>query len=173
MKRIIFIYISTTLLLALKNLINWWRCTYISARMQMNIDVSPYKNLNYTISIISLLKRLDCYYTKKEISKMIVNPHGMLTIIKHLYEVRGIYYHQIVHSFTWPYRVMRKITVFKPLSDVKNNPIISTILCIGEGFVIYLLGLYLDTTGIGNKILAFLLDFLTEAVEHLAALFHR
>lgn len=70
------------------------------------------------------------------------------------------YFRKIRAAFAWPWHAIERLKLFAPIRKISNK-LAWIILAPLEMFVAYLLGLYLDTTGIGNKILMFLLDFLS------------
>lgn len=69
------------------------------------------------------------------------------------------YFRKVRDAFAWPMRAIEKLKMFAPIRKISNK-LSWIILAPLEIFASYLLGLFLDTTGIGNKILTFLIDFL-------------
>ena len=79
---------------------------------------------------------------------------------------KGTFIFYIVRSPVWLFIALDKLTIFAPARKT-GNFFISLVVAALEIFVAYLVGLYLDTTGIGNKILAhlfFLLNHIADAL---------
>ena len=153
------LYISISLILFIKNLCDMLRCSYIKNKLETNEQSNnSSKNLNYTVSVRSLLKRTGLYH----LSGSYLSGQQSYKICRRLTEARGIYRHRMIHCMFWPLALTSKMHVFRPIHKGKLNIFIKLTFCLIESLAIYLLGLYLDTTGIGNKILDALLGFLFE-----------
>ena len=77
----------------------------------------------------------------------------------------------IIASAVWPLKFFITLSVYRPINSKKRNKLLTFIFGLLESVGIYLLGLFLDTTGIGNKILAFLLYFPEQLIQGLLGLF--
>ncbi len=89
----------------------------------------------------------------------ICNPHKTKDCQEAYMWTLSNYFRKVRDAFVWPLRAIEKLKMFAPIRKISNK-LSWIILAPLEIFASYLLGLFLDTTGIGNKILMFLLDFL-------------
>lgn len=80
---------------------------------------------------------------------------------------KSVFFRNFILAIVWPYLATEKLTMFS-LGKRIENKIVRFIFALFQVFATYLLGLFLDTTGIGNKILNTLLDFL----KNLTQIFH-
>lgn len=101
---------------------------------------------------------------------------GLNLIAKKIYQAefndafehsKSVFFRNFILAIVWPYLATDKLTMFTFAKRIKNK-IVRFIIALFQVFATYLLGLFLDTTGIGNKILNILLDFL----KNLTQIFH-
>lgn len=168
MLKIITAYILIAVFIYTKNKINYLRCNYVINNLIANAKNKKYNNnFNYINSVESLLSGASIYSPVFLDYSKLANGYYLNSIIEHLEQARGIYRHRYIHSLFWGYPFLKKIKIFKPIFNKSTNIIVSIVICLVEGFLVYLLGLYLDTTGIGNKILICLTDFASSLIEHI------
>lgn len=166
MMKIIGMYILISILLYLKNKYRHLRCNYIINTMYDNKNNTD--NYKYILAIEILLDKADIYHLN--VPKDLQDYPD--TIIDALQIARGIYIGRCYRALLWGYFFLMEIHIFKPIFSRTNNKLIALIFCLVEFFVTYLLGLYLDTTDIGSKILAFLPAALNKLVDALLAFLH-
>lgn len=171
MLRIIMVYIAIAIFIFVVNLIRYMKVSYYQMLFNANFaNNTPIENYKIQHSIISLLRKAKLNFAKYEIDT-ISNPLYCDEINNALNWAKGYFHHQYTHCLFWPLHIIEKLTIFLPARKIKNK-FISFIFAIIEFFLVYLLGLYLDTTGIGNKILTYLLDFSNHVIAFLRANFH-
>ena len=167
MLKLIYIYLIVTAVIAIINLINIWRCIYISVRMEMNVAKKPRVNYKYVVPVYNLLDKFYYGYSRSKITSLIDNSYGLRELTNKLAQVRGVFHYKAVHSFAWPLSLVRKFRIFKFITDSSYNIVIKVVLCLLEGFAVYLLSLYLDTSGIGDKILSYLTAQVQTLIEQI------
>ena len=159
--KLLYYYCIIAVLLSARHWIDWFRCLYIAARLHNNNQTNKkYKNQNYAISIESLLKNAKGYNIESRIYNLLSRrDYSDVEMLGALFEAQAVYRHWALHTFTWPATLFRKLNLFNHIFNTRHNFFIKIIMCFLEGFLVYLLGLYLDTTGIGNKILTYITDW--------------
>lgn len=150
----------------MKNVYLWYKCNYIGNRL-----LEFKNNYNYIIPTRSILCKAG-FYAASIPNKDFDDRYGVRKIGDLLLQAQGIYHTRKLRSWFWIYYLLSRITVFSSVITHTRNKFVSVFLCLLEGFVIYLLGLYLDRTDIGNKILDYLLSFPKLAVEFLNTYLH-
>ena len=170
--KIFFTYIVVILLITSVNIIRILRCRHIIRKLIRNrYNSTPKKNCNYILSIKELLQKASIPAPSQLTTKGMAEKEIIQNIIDDLLQAAGVYRHRAIHSPLWPIYIIERACVFRPIQKIPNK-VLSVILALLEGFALYLLGLFLDTTGIGDKILTFLLEPLTALFARLAAFFH-
>ena len=128
-------------------------------------------NNNYTIkhTIISLLNKAHISLKCNVVS--LVADRAFTKEFNNAFEnAKGYFIHRMLHSPMWIALVAEGLTLFIPAFKIKHK-IFACIFALIEAFVVYLFGLFLDTTGIGDKILVHLLDIATALFERLSVFF--
>lgn len=147
MVKIICIYFFISILLYLKNKYRQLKCNYVINGIYKSKNISD--RYQYILATSFLLSKANIY--RLDISDDLkTNPNS---VIESLEIARGIYIGRSHRALLWGYFVLMRIHIFKPIFSQINNKMLAFIICLVEFFFTYLIGLYLDTTGIGNKIL--------------------
>ena len=126
-------------------------------------------NNNYIIrhSVISLLNKANTSLQNPSTdiiaSKIFIDDFNSA-----FFNAAGYFLHNMLHSVVWPLIIIKKFIIFIPAAKISNQ-LFSLAIALIEGFAVYLLGLFLDTTGIGSRILTYLLDVATALFEHFSA----
>lgn len=156
MLKFILWYLGISAIIFLKHFIDFWRCMYVAFRLEYNIEEHPSRrNYNYITSVRSLLSRA---YISSDIGKYSQIAYDVDDITDRLFQARGIYRDRMLHSPLWGYNVLKKIHIFSPIFERSHGWFVSTILCLAEGLALYLIGLYLDNSGIGKSLLSYLIS---------------
>lgn len=150
MVKIICIYFLISVFIYLKNKYRQLKCNYVINGIFKSKNISD--RYKYILSASFLLSKANIY--RLDISNDLKNTPN--SVIESLEIARGIYIGRSHRAFLWGYFVLLKIHIFKPIFSHINNKTSAIIICLAEFFFTYLIGLYFDTTGIGNKILTFL-----------------
>ena len=171
MCRLIKYYVFATIVVFAVNLSRYIRCLYYQTTYNLNFkNNTPLKNYNIKQPVFYLFKKAKvCTVTAVDIS-LIAN-ELYENEINHAFEhSKGYFRYWVFHSPMWLMSVIENLKIFAPARKVKNK-IISVLIALIESIFLYFLGLYFDTTGIGSKILAFLLSLPTALSEHLERFF--
>lgn len=166
MKNIIYFYIGISLILLLKNLIHLIHCNYIRTKFAINHkNKTPLKNYELKNSIIYLIKtaKVDNDYVIK--ADILVNSYYSPKIDNYLLQAQSEYIYLCKHTLLWGCELLKKCRLFSPVFKHTKNIFATIIICFLEMFAAYLLGLYFDTTGIGNKILSALTSLVTSLIN--------
>lgn len=168
MIKFVLFYIFIALVLFVKNFIHLMHCAYIQTKFVENHNNnSSVKNYEFQNSIISLLHRAKVYVQTNITAKTVSDIYKACVIEDYIVQAKAEYIYRCKHTIFWGYSLIKKLKIFKPIFNHTNNIFISIICCLAEGFAAYLLGLYLDTTGIGNKILTYLTALASTLIEHI------
>lgn len=166
MKKFILSYIFISLILLIKNLIHLFHSAYIRSKFIINHkEGTPSKNYELKNSIISLINRANIDYHYEITAKLLSDFSYASKVDDYLIQTWAEYMYRCKHTFFWGYNLLKKCKIFSPIFKNTHNIFVTTILCLFEIIVAYLLGLYFDTTGIGNKILAFLTELGTSLID--------
>lgn len=165
MLKILISYMSIALVFSLVNLTRYLRCSYLKIAYNMNFDnKESTKNINFSVSAFSLFKKAKLNMIGLNATDIMTNSIYKDEIINAFDYSKGYFRYKSLHSVFWIFHILENSFLFAPTQKISNR-FISVIIAVLESFAVYLLGLYLDTTGIGNKILTFLLDALTAISE--------
>ena len=162
-------YAGIALFLLLKNFIHLLHCDYLHRKFITNHqNGTPEKNYELKNSIADIVNTasVDNFY---EINATILaNPVYISKIEDYILQAQAEYIYRFKHSIFWGYtNVLKKFKIFSPVFKHTNNIFITLIICFLEMFFAYLLGLYLDTTGIGNKILSALTFWASSLINNI------
>lgn len=168
MSRIFIFYITVSLIILIKNLIYFCRCNYAYIELQDSLQKSEYKNnVNHSVSIKSLISNANIPCPLSFSAEIFTESYWIKQLLKYVSHASGVYRHRLLHAFFWPSSFIKKINIFKIITDKTNNVFLSILFCIIEAFFVYLLGLYLDTSGIGSKILTFVTGWVSSLIGHI------
>lgn len=161
--KIILIYITVAMFLLCKNFYLCIKCYYLIYSLER--DREAVNNYRLIIPIKTILNDANIYCSQLFDLKNFTNYTGVQDIIECIHQAQGIYYNRCKRSFLWLFYLICKIRIFRPILMHTSNKFFAILACLIEWFVLYLLGLYLDTTGIGSKILQYLLSSLSQLIE--------
>lgn len=168
MLKFVLFYIFIALVLSIKNFIHLMHCAYVQTKfIENHNNNSSVKNYEIQNSIISLLHRAKVYIQTNITAETVSNICKACVIEDYIVQAKAEYIYRSKHAIFWGYSLIKKLKIFKPIFHHTNNVFISIVCCAAESFAAYLLGLYLDTTGIGNKILAYLTALASTLIEHI------
>ena len=152
------------------NLTRWKHCNKLLNEYGENYKTNP--ALNYPL--ISPAKRhFSRTGTRSDIYR---NQHILADSSYSVFEqnskcflhAMGIYQDRMFRAPLWLYDdVLIKLSVIHIPYKLKENAFTAIIFALIEGFVLYLGGLALDTSGVGRKILDYLYAFLTVAWQRI------
>ena len=168
MSRIFIFYITVSLIILIKNFIYFCRCNYANIALQNNLQKREYdNNLKYSVSVKSLISNANIYCPLSFSVSTFTESYWIEQLLKYVSHASGVYRHRLLHAFFWPSSFIKKINIFRIITDKTNNVFLSILFCIIEAFFVYLLGLYLDTSGIGNKLLTFVTGWVSSLIGHI------
>ena len=160
MEKLITFYISVAIIFFIINLYRYLRCTYYQIIYNTNHENNnALKNFNIKESVYKLFKKSHILISGRADIGIITDSFQMNDFNNSFYCARAYFRHKMLHAPFWVLSAIEKINIFS-LVRKTNNKVASLILSVIEGFLLYLLGLYLDTTGIGNKILSYLSELM-------------
>ncbi len=160
MIRIIIFYVICSAIWFVVNFNRYIRCAYYQTVYNINLDNNN-GNKNYSIKepVYHLLMKAHILPLSSDID-VIAETCYRSQFNNAFDNAKGYFKHRKNRFLIWIFLLLN--SAFARLSISKTgNKIISVILAVLSMFVAYFLGLYLDTTGIGNKILECLLSNLT------------
>ena len=131
---------------------------------------TPAKNFNINPSVIPLLRKGQVSLQSTNID-VIANEHYKDEFNNAFEMAKGYFKHYALSAPLWFFLAIDSLTIFASVNKI-GNKVIKFVFALFQFFVSYLVALYLDTSGIGNKILTFLLASLTALSEHLAEHLH-
>lgn len=159
MIKMLKLYTIVALYKILINLFRFLRCSRLKKIYNKNIhNRTPAKNYSIKHSSVRLFKRSGSH-------ALISTPNNIVTSwnvekFNAAYDNSiAKFKHNVKTSLLWPYDLVEQLVLFSHAKRIKHK-LISFLVALLEAFLVYLLSLYLDTTGIGIKILNILLDFL-------------
>ena len=142
------------------NLIRYIRCARYQHIYNENFNNNtPLKNFRIKPFLLPLLDKGKVVLLNTNID-VIANKSYIEDFNKAFENAKGHFYYLMCLSLIWPWLVIKTFKMFAPIRKITNK-VAWVILAPLEMFLAYLLGIFLDTTGIGDKILKFLLDFLS------------
>ncbi len=149
MIKIVAVYVLIALLLYIRNKYLYLKCSYLCSCLQLNKD-----NYNYIIPVNSIMHKAHLYNPIFSDPQNFANEIFIKDICECLLQARGIFYTFYMRSPLWLFYLIQRLVIFTPITKIVSNKFIASLCSIVESFALYLLGLYLDTTGIGNKTLS-------------------
>ena len=156
--KILLFYILVTIFIAIKNCINFARCIYIELKLKDNYSNGKNVNNYYLAdSLNSLLCKANVSVVP---AKELRDSFSAPKVFDHILRARAKYRHRMIHSYCWVINLFSHMRIFSFNITRIENKLLRFIFCIAEWLVLYLVGLFLDTSGIGNKILSHLIAFL-------------
>lgn len=167
MNRFLKFYIPVFLIVFIVNFIRYIRCVYYQAMYNKNLNArTPFKNYSIKHFAYTLLRKGDVEILNSDID-IITNQQYQSDFNNAFENAKGYFKYLMWQSLIWPWLIIKTFKIFAPIRKISNK-FSWVILAPLEMFVAYLLGLFLDTTGIGNKILDFLLDFLSRIFPNIS-----
>lgn len=165
MKRFAKFYLIVFAVVFIINLIRYILCSYYQKVYNLNFkNKTETKNFRIKPFIYPLFKQGDIEILSSKID-IIANRTYIEDFNKAFESAKGVFLHNIFLSFIWPWLAIQTLSMFKPIEKI-NNKIFKLFIGIFEIFIAYLVGLFLDTTGIGNKILKSLLAVLYRIFDY-------
>ena len=172
MQTIIKLYFFIAFITFAINCFRYIKCAFYHNIYNNNfVNNTPEKNYSIKLSVFYLLKKAEICNIKPLTLDLISNKSYIEEFNYAFESAKGYFRYYMIHSLLWGKFAIEKLSFFAPARLIKNK-LASIIFALAEALAVYLLGLYLDTTGIGNKILTFLLDALNQLSEHLAEILH-
>lgn len=168
MSRIFIFYITVSLIILIKNLVCFCRCNYAYNALRNSLQKSEYKNnVKHSVSVKSLILNANIPCPLSFSVDTFTESYWVEQLLQYVLHASGVYRHRLLHAFFWPSSFIKKINIFRIITDKTNNVFLSILFCVIEAFFVYLLGLYLDTSGIGNKILTFVTGWVSSLIGHI------
>lgn len=142
-------------------------CIYQSVYNNNFKNDTPDRNYMIRYFVIALFKK----------ANIILQNSTIDTIADRLYKnefnsafenAKGYFLYNMIHSVVWFLIIVKKFVIFSPTTKAANK-LFSLCVAFIEAIAVYLLGLFLDTTGIGNRILTYLLDLANALFGHFSA----
>lgn len=165
MNKFIKLYIVIAICICFVNLTRFVKCLYYKTKYLLNFkNNTPEKNYRIQEPIKRLLKKGNVYMLSSAKIDCIADVYYKDDFINAFESARGTFIFYIIRSPVWLFVALDTLTIFAPARKT-GNIFITIVVAVVEIFAAYLVGLYLDTTGIGNKILAHLLAFLNYIAE--------
>ena len=157
---LLVIYITIAFIILIINLIKKYQCKYFSSKLFSNhMKQKSQKNHDYKESIIDLLDSAGISISGVFVSPTsITNGFVINTLCDKLREASGKFHNRAFRCYQWGYKVIKRTLQYSPFQRAEVNYAVRFFIFLLETLLVYLLGLWLDTTGIGNKILNALTD---------------
>ena len=158
-------YIIISVFILILNAIHYFQTKY-NLNFQNN---TPNKNYSIKFSTYRLFAKTELNFQTAQSIDIIANSHYRSEFNNAFEHSKGYFSDRLLHSFVWPITFIKKLKIFSIVQKIPNK-LISFVIGLFEAFAIYLLGLFLDTTGIGNTILTFLISKVSYLVPQIDAL---
>ena len=168
-KNLLIVYVACTAVIAIKYLLKAFMCKLYLWLVYRNVSGNSLKNLKYFEPVQKLLSKFGYHHTRKEILAFLTKDDSRTNIDMELFVVYGICISRSLSSPTWIFKAISSMSLFGWMSE--QNIFVKIILFLAEFFAVYLLGLFLDTTGTGSKILTFLLCSANELFQQMKDIF--
>ena len=170
MVRFLKFYFGVALVVLVVNIIRYVRCSMYQNTYNSNfIRNTPSKNFYIQPSIIPLLRRGNVALQNPNIN-VIADDCYRRDFNNAFESAKGYFRHCAIYAPLWFILAIESLTIFTLANKLRNN-FVRIMFGLFQFFANYLVLLYLDTSGIGYKILNVLLAFLTESIERLAVYF--
>ena len=168
--KLLIIYFSIAFLKFIWNTTLYFHCDFLMRKYIDNIYVDPFKNYNILNSVKWHFKRTDTYCRTLNTQDGITEKsQDILHATKDCFlHAMGVYYYRALNSVFWIFTdfLSTKKIIFIPVK-LRSNIFFSFLCSLFDWFLLYLVGLFLDTSGIGQRILDSLHAFLSVLWQHL------
>lgn len=151
MFKIILFYIAISAIVYIRNKYFYIKCTYLINSLRENKN-----NCNYIIPVNSILRKANLFTFERANPQRFVNSNYIEDICDCLLIAKGIFHTYCKRSPLWLYYLISNMSIFSLVRKTASSRLCTIFYALVEWFFLYLLGLFLDTSGIGSKILKWL-----------------